>query len=57
MLFLKRCSDVFEERYQKIMQENLDRGRSEADPNRRFQKLMTGALPSVMWSNVMNHSF
>src|SRR5947209_4220881 len=28
MLFLKRCSDVFEEQYDRIMRENLERGRS-----------------------------
>lgn len=27
MLFLKRASDVFEKRYQEIIQENLARGR------------------------------
>ena len=26
MLFLKRASDVFEERYEQIIKENLDRG-------------------------------
>ncbi len=39
MLFLKRCSDVFEERYEQIMEENLARGRSEmrhgSAPSRR----------------------
>lgn len=35
MLFLKRASDVFEERYEQILQENLARGRSEAEARKR----------------------
>lgn len=35
MLFLKRCSDVFEQRYQEIVQKNQDMGRSEADARKR----------------------
>ena len=31
MLFLKRCSDVFEERYAAIVRRNLDRGLSRED--------------------------
>jgi type I restriction enzyme M protein len=30
MLFLKRCSDVFEEKYESIIAENAKRGRGEA---------------------------
>jgi len=35
MLFLKRCSDVFEEQYERIIKTNLARGRSEADARQR----------------------
>jgi type I restriction enzyme M protein len=35
MLFLKRASDVFEERYEQILQENLARGRSEEEARKR----------------------
>ena len=37
MLFLKRCSDVFEEQYEKILKTNLARGRSEAETKRRAE--------------------
>lgn len=30
MLFLKRCSDVFDERYEQIIKENIAKGRTEA---------------------------
>ncbi|NTU81621.1 MAG: SAM-dependent DNA methyltransferase [Chloroflexales bacterium] len=35
MLFLKRCSDVFEERYEQIIKENLARGRSPEEAKKR----------------------
>lgn len=31
MLFLKRCSDVFEKRFERVVAEQVDRGESEAD--------------------------
>ncbi len=37
MLFLKRASDVFEERYEQILKENLERGRSEDDARKRAE--------------------
>ena len=37
MLFLKRCSDVFEERYAQIVKENLARGRTEAEAKMRAE--------------------
>jgi type I restriction enzyme M protein len=37
MLFLKRASDVFDERYERILQENLARGRSEEDARKRAE--------------------
>ena len=37
MLFLKRSSDVFEERYQQIISENLGRGRSQAEAEQRAE--------------------
>ncbi len=37
MLFLKRCSDVFEEQYEKIIKTNLARGRSEAEAKKRAE--------------------
>ncbi|MGK7930990.1 MAG: type I restriction-modification system subunit M [Microcystaceae cyanobacterium] len=38
MLFLKRASDVFEERYEQIIAENLDRGRSEEEAQQRAER-------------------
>ncbi|HEY0015555.1 MAG TPA: class I SAM-dependent DNA methyltransferase [Longimicrobium sp.] len=35
LLFLKRASDVFEERYEQILQENVARGRSEEEARKR----------------------
>ena len=35
MLFLKRASDVFEQRYEQIVQENLKRGRTEEEAKQR----------------------
>ena len=37
MLFLKRASDVFMERYEEIKQENLDKGRTEAEAEKRAE--------------------
>jgi len=37
MLFLKRCSDVFDEQYEKIMNANLGRGRSKEDALKRAE--------------------
>ncbi len=37
MLFLKRASDVFEERYQQIIRENLARGRIQAEAEQRAE--------------------
>ena len=37
MLFLKRSSDVFEARRQQIIQENLDRGRTQAEAEKRAE--------------------
>ena len=37
MLFLKRCSDVFDEQYEKIMNNNLAKGRSRKDALRRAE--------------------
>jgi type I restriction enzyme M protein len=37
MLFLKRCSDVFEEQYEKIIKTNLSRGRSELEARQRAE--------------------
>jgi type I restriction enzyme M protein len=38
MLFLKRCSDVFEERREKLIEEELKRGRSKADAAKWAEK-------------------
>ena len=38
MLFLKRASDVFEERYEQIIEENLDRGRTEEEAKKRAER-------------------
>jgi type I restriction enzyme M protein len=37
MLFLKRCSDVFDEQYEKIIKTNLAKGRSEAQAKKRAE--------------------
>lgn len=37
MLFLKRCSDVFQEEYEKIIKANLDKGRSEGEAIKRAE--------------------
>lgn len=37
MLFLKRASDVFMERYEEIVQENLDKGRTQAEAEKRAE--------------------
>ena len=37
MLFLKRCSDVFEWQYSKIIDENIKMGRSEAEAKKRAE--------------------
>lgn len=38
MLFLKRCSDVFEERYAQILKENLAKGRSQEEAKKRADR-------------------
>jgi type I restriction enzyme M protein len=40
MLFLKCASDVFEKRYQEIIQENLARGRSEEEARKRAESAL-----------------
>jgi type I restriction-modification system DNA methylase subunit len=35
MLFLKRCTDVFAERYDQIIQDNLKRGRTQSQAKQR----------------------
>jgi type I restriction enzyme M protein len=37
VLFVKRCSDVFEERYEKIIAENIAKGRSEVEAKERAE--------------------
>lgn len=37
MLFLKRASDVFEVQYQQILQQNLQRGRTEEEARKRAE--------------------
>jgi type I restriction enzyme M protein len=37
MLFLKRASDVFMERYEEIVQENLDKGRTQQEAEKRAE--------------------
>ena len=38
MLFLKRCSDVFEERYQQILQDNIAKGCSPEEAEERAKR-------------------
>lgn len=37
MLFLKRCSDIFGEEYEKIVRDNLDKGRTEEEAVKRAE--------------------
>ena len=37
MLFLKRCSDVFEQRRQQIIEEQLERSRSQEEAEQRAE--------------------
>ena len=37
MLFLKRCADVFEQRQQEIIEEQLERGRSQEEAEQRAE--------------------
>ncbi|MDH6097398.1 type I restriction-modification system subunit M N-terminal domain-containing protein [Anabaenopsis sp. FSS-46] len=37
MLFLKRCSDVFEEQYEQIIEANKAKGRTEAEAKQRAE--------------------
>jgi type I restriction enzyme M protein len=37
MLFLKRCSDVFEEQYERIIKANLAKGRSQDEGIKRAE--------------------
>ena len=37
MLFLKRCSDVFEEEYNRIIENNLSRGRTQEQATKRAE--------------------
>src|SRR3990172_1294285 len=37
MLFLKRCSDVFEERWEQIIADNLSKGRTQAEAEQRAE--------------------
>jgi len=37
MLFIKRCSDVFEEKYEKIVEDNIKRGRSKKEAIKRAE--------------------
>ena len=37
VLFIKRCSDVFEERYEKIIADSIAKGRSQADAKQRAE--------------------
>ncbi len=37
MLFLKRCSDVFQEEYERIIKSSLDKGRSQEEAAKRAE--------------------
>ena len=37
MLFLKRCSDVFQEAYERIFKQNIEKGRSEEEARKRAE--------------------
>src|SRR5437016_566978 len=66
MLFLKRCSDVFEQRFEAIRQEQLRRGRSpeeaqlRADQRARYEESNTFFVPErARWAyvrDVVQHS-
>jgi type I restriction enzyme M protein len=57
LLFLKRCSDVFEEEYERIIQENLEKGRSLKEAQRRaelpaFYKHSFFVPPESRWATL-----
>lgn len=59
MLFLKRCSDVFEEQRERIIRVNLERGRSREDAEARAEDLVRYAEtffvpPIARWSYILN---
>ncbi|MHC5827019.1 MAG: type I restriction-modification system subunit M N-terminal domain-containing protein [Nostoc sp.] len=41
MLFLKRASDVFEQQYEQILQQNLQKGRTQEEANMRAENPTT----------------
>lgn len=41
MLFLKRASDVFEQQYEQILQQNLQRGRTEEEAKIRAENSLS----------------
>src|SRR5205085_11240801 len=52
LLFLKRCSDVFEEEYKRIIRENLEKGRTDSGANcmyaaRRCLRRVKDRLPLI----------
>lgn len=57
LLFLKRCSDVFEEEYERIIRENLEKGRSLEEAQRRaelpaFYKHSFFVPPESRWATL-----
>ncbi|QKG84704.1 N-6 DNA methylase [Kroppenstedtia pulmonis] len=59
MLFLKRCSDVFDEKYEQIIQENLKRGRTEEEARQRAERPIsyrdTFFVPEpARWDHILN---
>ena len=59
MLFLKRCSDVFEQRYQQIVEDNVHKGRSLAEAEKRADRAVEYAdtffVPErARWSHLRN---
>lgn len=61
MLFLKRCSDVFEERFERVVAEQLARGESEADAreiadNQNWHRETFYVPRQSRWSYLLNEA-
>jgi len=59
MLFLKRCSDVFDERRKQIIKNNMDRGRSREEAEKRAESRSSYAdsffvPPEARWEHLHN---
>ncbi len=62
MLFLKRCSDVFEQRHQELLDKELKKGRPKAEAQKRAEHHLnfTGEVffvpPEARWPHLRDHA-